>query len=147
MEEFDNFITTNELFEIEMSNGCFNWHNRGDGFLKIAEKLDRFLVRGELDNLNLNFHSTILPIAGSDHFLVRFEFIEPIKPLRNPFKCEKMWFLDPNFLNNIKTWWAQDSCDGSKMFIFIQKLRMLKDHILKWNREQFNNIFKEKLEI
>ena len=58
-----------------------------------------------------------------------------------------MWFLDSNFLSNIKLWWAQDSYEGSKMFFFINKLNMLKERILRWNREKFNNMFKEKLDI
>ena len=58
-----------------------------------------------------------------------------------------MWFLDPNFLNIIKLWWAEDRCEASKMFVFINKLKMLKEQILRWNREQFHNIFKEKLDI
>ena len=144
---FKDWCDSQNLANIPTNNGIYTWNNRRKDSAYIAEKLDRFLIRGELDSLNFNFLSSILPIAGSDHFPVKLEFFEPFKPMRNPFKCEKMWFLDPNFLNNIKTWWAQDSCDGSKMFIFIQKLKMLKDHILKWNRDQFSNIFKEKIEI
>ena len=133
--DFKNWCGLNNLVNVPTNNGMYTWNNKRKDSTYIAEKLDRFLIRGELDTFNLNFLSTILPIAGSDHFPVRFEFIEPIKPSRNPFKCEKMWFLDPKFINNIKSWWAQDSCVGSKMFVFIQKLKMLKDHILKWNRE------------
>ena len=33
------------------------------------------------------------------------------------------------------------------MFIFMSKIKMLKDKILKWNKQHFNNIFKEKLEV
>ena len=116
---FKDWCDSHNLVNIPTNNGIYTWNNKRKDSAYIAEKLDRFLIRGELDKLNLNFHSSILPIAGSDHFPVKFEFIEPIKPLRNPFKCEKMWFLDPNFLNNIKTWWDQDSCVGSKMFVFI----------------------------
>ena len=55
-----------------------------------------------------------------------------------------MWFLDPNFLGNIKEWQSQGDFEGSKMFIFVYKMKMLKEKILKWNKEHFNNIFKEK---
>ena len=33
------------------------------------------------------------------------------------------------------------------MYFFVNKLRMLKQCILRWNKEHFNNIFKEKFDI
>lgn len=44
MEDFDNFITENDLFEVATSNGMFSWNNRRVGFLQIKERLDRFLL-------------------------------------------------------------------------------------------------------
>ena len=44
MEEFDKFICDNDLFEVMTSNGIFSWHNKREGFLQIAEKIDRFLI-------------------------------------------------------------------------------------------------------
>ena len=78
--------------------------------------------------------SSILPIAGFDHFPVRMELSEPQKPGRNSFKCEKMWFLDSSFIENIKTWWSQGNFEGSKMFLFVSKIKMLKEKILRWNK-------------
>lgn len=74
------------------------------------------------------------------------EISEPSKPPRNPFKCGKMWFQDPKFLELIKFWWTQAKFSRSKMFIFVSKLKMLKENILRWNREHFNNIFRENLD-
>lgn len=88
----------------------------------------------------------ILPIADYDHFPVRFEFSEPHKPTRNSFKCTKIWFLDPCFLDNIKSWWSQGNFEGSRMLIFISKMKILKEEILRWNKQHFN-IVKEKLDI
>ena len=58
-----------------------------------------------------------------------------------------MWFQDLKFIENIKTWWTQADFEGSKMFIFISKLKSLKENMLRWNRNHFNNNFKEKIEI
>ena len=44
-----------------------------------------------------------------------------------------MWFLDPDFIGNIKDWWVQDYVEGSKMFVFVSKLKMLKEHIYRCN--------------
>ena len=146
-KDFKAWCDSHSLIDIPISNGIYTWNNRRQNFAYIAEKLDRFMIKGDLDAKNMNFHSSILPIAGSDHFPVRFEFSEPQKPARNPFKCEKMWFLDADFLNNIKEWWAQDEFVGSKMYVFVAKMKKLKERILRWNKEHFKDIFKEKIDI
>ena len=46
-----------------------------------------------------------------------------------------MWFLDQNFMNLVKNWWIQDNFKGSKMFIFVSKMKSIKNIILKWNKE------------
>ena len=68
MEEFDNFIIVNELFEIGMRNGCFTWHNRRDGFLQIAEKFDRFIVSQAWKVSSILFLAKILSFSSFDHF-------------------------------------------------------------------------------
>ena len=145
--DFRAWVREHDMIDVPTSNGTFTWNNRRKDFTYIAEKLDRFFIIGELADNNINFQSTILPIIGSDHYPVRLELLEPHKPMRNPFKCEKMWFLDPYFINNIKIWCDQERVEGSKMFSFVSKLKLLKERILKWNKCHFNNIFKEKLEI
>ena len=57
-----------------------------------------------------------------------------------------MWFQDKNFMDHIKQWWNEGNLKGSKMFIFMSKLKYIKGKILIWNKEHFENIFKEKAE-
>ena len=145
--EFKAWIDKHCMVDIPINNGSFTWNNRRKDADYIAEKLDRFFILGNIIEHNQNFQSFILPYARSDHFLVCAEFSEPSKPIRNPFKCEKMWFQDLKFLELIRIWWTQESFEGSKMFVFISKLKFLKENILRWNREHFNNIVKEKLKL
>lgn len=145
--EFKLWVDKLSLLEIPSSNGIFTWNNRRKDNDYIAEKLDRFFILGNISSYNKDLQSSILLFTGSDHFPVCLEISKPSKPQRNPFKCEKMWFQDPRFLELIKTWWTQANFAGSKMFIFISKLKLLKENILRWNREHFNNIFKERLKI
>ena len=133
-KEFKIWCEQQDLIDIPTNNGICTWNNRRKDFAYIAEKLDRFFIKGDLNKNNLNISSLILPIAGSDHFPVSLDLVEPHKPVRNSFECEKMWFQDPKFLENIKLWWSQGSFEGSKMFIFMSKIKMLKDKILKWNK-------------
>ena len=111
-KEFKLWCELKDLIDIPTNNGIYTWNNRWKDFAYIAEKLDRFLIKGDLDKNNLNISSSILPIAGFDHFLVMLDLAEPHKPVRNSFKCEKMWFQDPKFLENIKLWWYQGSFEG-----------------------------------
>ena len=43
----------------------------------------------------------------------------------------------------IREWWNQRNLKGSKNYIFVSKMKKIKENILKWNKEHFNNIFKE----
>ena len=146
MGDFKEWIQKDSLMDIKTKNGMFTWNNRRKGFCYIAERLDRFLLKGELSQDKMAT-AEILPMAGSDHFPVKLEIKEQIKPSRNPFKCEKMWFQDKTFMNHIKEWWQEEQFEGSKMFCLVSKLKSVKEKILKWNNQHFKNIFKEKLEI
>lgn len=53
-----------------------------------------FLIKGNFSNIELTPQSVIFPHASLDHYPVRIELVGLVKPSRNPFKCEKMWFLD-----------------------------------------------------
>lgn len=142
-----NWLEYNLLVDIPTSNGKFTWNNKRKDFNHIAKKLDIFFIRRDINNADLDIHSAILPIAGSDHYPFQLLLSKSIKPHRNPFKCEKMWFLDNNLMDHINSWWNEGNFKGSKMFIFISKLKFVKEKILEWNKEHFGNIFKEKLHI
>lgn len=87
--DFKIWCNKHSMIDIPINNENFTWNNRRKDFTYITEKLDSFFIIGDLNVNNLNFQSSILPIARSNHFPVRLEFIEPTKPARNPFKCEK----------------------------------------------------------
>ena len=146
MEGFKNWIQKDSLLDIKTKNGIYTWNNRRKGYCYIAERLDRFFLKGELNMDNLLI-AEILPMAGSDHFPVKMEIKEQSKPSRNPFKCEKMWFMDRNFMDQIRDWWQEDQFDGSRMFCLVSKLKNLKQKIINWNKIHFKNIFQEKLDI
>lgn len=78
--------------DIPTINGVFTWNNRRIKFYNIAEKLDIFMLKGDLLTLNAIIHARILPNAGFDHYPIILEFVETKKPMKNPFKCEKCGF-------------------------------------------------------
>jgi hypothetical protein len=58
-----------------------------------------------------------------------------------------MWFMDRNFMEQIRDWWQEDQFEGSRMFCLVSKLKKIKQKIINWNKVHFKNIFQEKLEI
>ena len=100
MLDFKAWFAKDNFIDIPTRNGVFTWNNRQDGFYNIAKRLKRFIFKGNLISFNHPFNTIILPNAKYDHYSVRLEIGESQKPSRNPFKCEKMWFLDKDFLNN-----------------------------------------------
>ena len=132
--------------DIKTKNGIYKWNNQRKGFYYIAKRLDRFLLKGELSMNNLT-NLEILPMASSDHFPMKMEIREQRKPYRNPFKGEKMWFMDKGFMDQIKYWWQEDQFEGSKMFFLASKLKNSTHKILNWNNSHLKNIFKENLDI
>ena len=116
--------------DIKTKNGIFTWNNRRKGFYYIAQRLDRFLLKGELNPDKMTIVE-ILPMARSDHFSVKIEIKEQTKPSRNPFKCEKMWFMDNFFMNNIKNQWQEEQFQDTEMFFFVSKLKSIKENFSK----------------
>lgn len=111
-KDFREWTERNSLIDIPTKNGVYTWNNRRKDFSYIAEILDRFFFKGDLSSLEREINAEILPMMGSDHFLIKIEIKEPSKPSRNLFKCEKMWFIDKNFMNNIKNWWQEEKIQG-----------------------------------
>lgn len=64
---FKDFITNNQLVDLQTSNGTFTWTNKHSGPQHIASCLDRFLMTDNAIHLGGDFHASILPLAGSDH--------------------------------------------------------------------------------
>lgn len=91
-KDFKKWCDFHNLIDIPCKNENCTWNNKWMDFNYIAKKLDIFFIKGDLDANDLNIHSMILSITGSDHFPVRIEFSEPHKPARSSFKCETCGF-------------------------------------------------------
>ena len=67
-KDFKEWCVMHNLIDTSTNNGTYTWNNRRKDLAYIAEKIDRFMIKGDLDVSNLNIQSSILPIVGSDHF-------------------------------------------------------------------------------
>lgn len=51
-----------------------------------------------------------------------------------------MWLDVPDFKEKLKDWWEVMIVKGSASTVFGQKLKMLKEKILRWKKEDFGEI-------
>ena len=87
----------------------------------------------------------VLPPACSNHWPISLEWENVRVNPHRPFKFEKLWLLHLDFHEKLKEWWeSSPQIKGSGMYQFQYKLKILKGHIKKWNKESFGNIFQEK---
>ena len=92
-----------------------------------------------------NLRTVVLPADGSDHFTITLEWENAGVHPQKPFWFEKVCLLYPYFQEKLKYWWENSPpIRGTRMYQFQQKLKHLKEHIKKWNKDSFGNIFQEK---
>lgn len=142
---FKDFIHENQLMDLQTSNGMYTWTNKRRGPQHIASRLDRFLLSDNAIHLGGDFHASIMPHVGSDHWPIMLQWLRPKSKSNRPFRFESFWFSHPNFKEVvIVAWKSFIPPAGAKMFQFQQKLKYLKQVLKSWNRTQFGNIFDQR---
>jgi len=142
---FRNYIQNNHLMDIHTSNGVYTWSNKCSGSQRIASRLDRFLISDNAIHLGGDFHASIVPQGGPDHWPIMLQWARPCTKSNRPFRFEAFWFTNPNFKTVVKeAWKAFIPSEGTKMFQFQQKLKSLKQVLKNWNHTQFGNIFEQR---
>lgn len=51
------------------------------------------------------------------------------------FRFEAKWLEVPGFMERLKGWWRGFDVEGMTSFIFAQKLKLLKECIVRWKEE------------
>ncbi|GLJ56609.1 hypothetical protein SUGI_1239030 [Cryptomeria japonica] len=145
--DFVDWIHHRGMIEINMVKEAFTWNNQKLGFSKIAEKLDRFFVMGNLINFSYTLEASILPFSGSDHFPIQLGIMGKVGPKICPFKFENMWLKDDNILKLLKEWWNVAEVFGFGIYKVVNKLKIIKQKLIHWNKEHFGNIFDKKAQV
>lgn len=78
----------------------------------------KLLFKGDLVELNRYLSFKILTTIGSDHFPISLTIQEESCRSNCPFKFERMWFQDQNFLGLVEEWWREGQILGSKMYYY-----------------------------
>ena len=93
--------------DITLGEGWFTWNNKISGDRHIASILDNFLVTESIIYLGSEIHSATLSGMGSDHWLIELMWSGLGSQFKKPFHFEKFSLENPNFEENIKSWWGE----------------------------------------
>lgn len=159
MQDFKEFVSNKNLFDVVLKNGCYTWTNRRAKFASISDRLNRTFasISDRLDRTfvgpfwvesSFNLESRILPFSLSDHFPVQICLNDSQVKIKGNFKFLSMWWRDVNLIKKIKEWWLESNIFVSTpSFFFLQRMKFIKDKIKLWNVASFKNIFLEKIRI
>lgn len=112
-----DFIHRNQLMDLQTSNGMYTWTNKRRGPQHIASRLDRFLMSDNVVHLGGDFHASIMPQVGSDHWPIMLQWSRLGSRCNRPFRFEYFWFSHPNFRAVVNDAWNSFTPpEGAKMF-------------------------------
>eukprot|EP00253_Pinus_taeda_P010671 PITA_10671 len=95
--------------------------------------------------IGITVDSDILPSGGSDHWPISLEAAFLGTPRNKPFRFEKFWLQQPNFVKMLEKWWCEPlNIKGTRTFKLQSKLKHIKSKIKQWNAIELGNIFQEK---
>ncbi|XP_059067404.1 uncharacterized protein LOC131858241 [Cryptomeria japonica] len=107
MEDFRDFVTENNLFDVIPKSGNFTWTNRRANFSRISERLDRIFTGTYWIKGQFELELSIMPITLSDHFPVQMNCSTSMAKVKRNFKFLSMWWRDINFEKTIEKWWVE----------------------------------------
>lgn len=137
--DFSDFIQAAVLIDVGFSGLAFTWCNNHFGQARVLKRLDRLLVNHVWDHLQVQFSVQHLGRTCSDHS----PLILAAKPLQQgglrSFWFLNVWCLHHSFLEVV--WMAWDvQCEGRPWRKLLMKLKEVKMHLTRWNKEVFGNI-------
>lgn len=138
--EFQNFITTRDLFDIETVGNHFTWSTHRATVL-VAAHLDCALANQTFLDLWAEVELLVLPMVCSDHHPIRLGTStgDPFAP--RPFCFQDMWTKHETFSKLVKDCWVAPIPFCNLVVSLITKLRRLKTRLHDWNRDVFRNVF------
>ncbi|GKV26502.1 hypothetical protein SLEP1_g35790 [Rubroshorea leprosula] len=136
MREFDDFVVSTGLVDIQLANRRFTWY-RPDG--SSMSRLDRVLMSGAMYSSGKGWVQHGLKRTVSDHCpIVVKTSVADWGP--KPFRVLDAWQQHPQFKKVIEDKWKELVEEGYAGHRCKQKLKRLKDFLKGWNKEVFGNM-------
>ncbi|XP_072062210.1 uncharacterized protein [Arachis hypogaea] len=112
IEIFNSFIDDNSLINIDMVGRPFTWSNRRMGDELIQERLDRFLVGVDWQQLYPNATVLRLSESGSDHSPLLLDSNPRTERSKRRFKVQERWYSNDEIRQIVREVW-HEQIDGS----------------------------------
>nr|XP_025682322.1 uncharacterized protein LOC112783548 [Arachis hypogaea] len=138
IETFNSFIDDNSLIDIGMVGRPFTWSNRQRGDELIQERLDRFLVGVDWQQLYPNATVLRLSELGSNHSPLLLDSNPRTERSKRRFKFQERWCFNDEIRQIVREVW-HEQIDGSAMYILAQKLKRCRHKIVRWQQEYRSN--------
>ncbi|KAK2654913.1 hypothetical protein Ddye_007965 [Dipteronia dyeriana] len=105
----------------------------------VLSRLDRVVCSHSFLTSWSQIACVTLPRSHSDHHSLLVSCSASVSLGPRPFRFQGMWVYHPLFLNLVRSVWSS-SFTGSGTGIVVQKLKLLKKVLRKWNYEVFRDI-------
>ncbi|XP_074302942.1 uncharacterized protein LOC141637282 [Silene latifolia] len=119
----------------------FTWNNTQDIESRRYSRLDRALINAELSHSMPDVYAHFLPEGIFYHTPCLIKSKSQGMRSRKPFKYFNMWGKASQYTTHLAEWWKYQT-QGTKMYKLVSKLKNLKHHFKRYNKEYFSDIEK-----
>jgi len=96
-----NLLEQYNFINVPMNKPLPTWRNRRVGEAALAQRLDRFLMKGPLLQ-QLHLYKQWVGSGGiSDHSPIYLEILGPHPKPKAPFKFNHVWLQDPSYISMV----------------------------------------------
>eukprot|EP00253_Pinus_taeda_P031782 PITA_31782 len=116
------------------------WRNRRVGDAALTRRLDRFLMKGNLQQRLHLFRQWVGSGGLSDHNPIYLEIQGPFKKPKAPFKFNHTWLKDPAYVKLMADYWTSHPINDTESLAkgFCRNLSEIKHISIKWAKEKQN---------
>ncbi|XP_026419529.1 uncharacterized protein LOC113315469 [Papaver somniferum] len=139
MLDFNECLDQCQLLQAPKNGLDFSWSNCQYGDRRILCHLDKSLYNMEWLEKFPNWGYKVGLRVVSDHSPLLGGCVNIPKPRNVPFRFQKMWLEHSDFMNLVAENWALQM-PGDPAFVYMQKLKRLKQVLKDWNWNVFGDV-------
>ncbi|KAL1369153.1 hypothetical protein AAHE18_02G175100 [Arachis hypogaea] len=136
VEEFENFVNTNCLMDLDLKGNKFTWFSNSRGDFITRKRLDRVLVNWRWREIFQHATLEALPAISSDHCPLVLN-LNPVKKVNKYFRYEVFWDDHEECKEVIQKGWNMISAQRYNWNSFSQKIKHCKEDLKRWSRKTF----------
>ncbi|XP_026378730.1 uncharacterized protein LOC113273184 [Papaver somniferum] len=137
-QDLSNCVQEAHLMDLPYSGCFYTWFNK-QGATRIGSNIDRIMVNMEWIDQFVDSKAEFLLPGVSDHSPGIASIFGKRKHGTPPFRFFNYMTKEPDFLDLIRRVWNV-KVRGNPMYVFMTKLRKVKDVIIDWKRLRFKNL-------